>query len=177
MIGKYRNKIKDYANEDILHQIDNEVAHEIQQANPKPITTGHLVTTSKETLDDGVYTFYDPFTNVEFTTTKLAAMGAKYFLNRNFSIGGGASLYMYYMFLGLELPEEYRYAGWDISDMADSGYCWIDIDYIWDEDNNRYNILYDFEPGDNEYSYSSYPMGDPVNYAPKGGDDVVDVGV
>jgi hypothetical protein len=78
---------------------------------------------------------------------------------------------MFYAFLGLTLPEELNYIGWDADKVFEDGYCWIDIDCVKsdkpDPETSKpyYTIIYGFEPGDNEYSYSHYPGGgDPLLY-------------
>lgn len=169
LVGKYREKIRDYANEEILSQIDKEVAEAVMdEAKPPVIETGHLLSTSHEDLsDDGEYIFFDPFTRMKFKSTKLAILGAKYYLNRNFCLGSEAPLAMFYAFLGLELPKEYLYAGWDVNEMSDSGYYWIDIDCVRsdkpDPDTGEYYYIleYDLLPGDCDDNY--YPFGSPLD--------------
>lgn len=117
--------------------------------------------------EDGEYLFFDPFTKMKFRTTKLAATGARYYLNRNFSLGSEAPLSMFYAFLGLDLPQEYEYAGWDVNTMSEDGYYWIDIDFVKSdapdpETGEYYYIIeYDFLPGDVEDNY--YPFGSPLS--------------
>lgn len=169
LVGKYRQKIRDYASEEILSQIDKEVAEAVMdEAKPPVIETGHLLSTSHDDLSDsGEYIFFDPFTKMKFRSTKLAILGAKYYLNRNFSLGSEAPLAMFYAFLGLELPKEYLYAGWDVEAMSDSGYYWIDIDCVRSdapdpETGEYYYILeYDMLPGDCDDNY--YPFGSPLD--------------
>lgn len=168
LVTKYRKAILERTDEDILHEIDREVASAtMKEANPPVITTPHVLWTENSDLsDDGEYLFFDPFTKVKFRSTKLAVMGAKYYLNRNFSLGSEAPLSMFYAFLGLELPEEYSYAGWDVEEMCDNGFYWIDIDCVRSdgpdpETGEMYYILeYDFLPGDCEENY--YPFGNPL---------------
>lgn len=168
LVGKYREKIADYANPEILHQIDKEVAKEqITKAKPPVISTSGLMST--ETIDlseDGEFLFFDPFTNMKFRTTKLAVLGAKYYLNRNFALGGNVPLSMFYAFLGLSLPEELNYCEWDCQMMCDDGYYWIDIDIVKSEEpdpetgEQYYIIEYGFDPGETEDSY--YMYGNPI---------------
>ena len=172
LVTKYREKIKEYVSEEKLHEIDKAVASdEIIHAKSPTITTSSWTSCSDE-MDlntDGEVLFFDPFTKMKFKTTKLAFLGAKYYLNRNFSIGCGAPLSMFYEFLGLEIPEEYRYAGWDMDDFRDDGYMWIDIDVVKSDEpdpetgEKYYIIEYEFAPGDTEYSYSFYPAGNPLD--------------
>ena len=164
LVGKYRQKIRDYTSEEILSQIDREVAAAtMEEAKPPVIRTNY----SQDFAEgDGECLFFDPFTKVKFRSTKLAVLGAKYHLNRNFSLGSEVPLSMFYAFLGLALPEEYSYAGWDVEEMADSGYYWIDIDCVKStapdpETGEYYYILeYDLLPGDCDDNY--YPFGNPL---------------
>ena len=167
LVGKYRGQIRDMFGEEPLREIDRAVAKAtMEEAKPPVIETSHLLSTSSDDLDDtGEYLFFDPFTRVKFRSTKLAVMGAKYYLNRNFSIGSEAPLSMFYAFLGLDLPEEYSYAGWDVENM--DGFYWIDIDVVRSdgpdpETGEYYYILeYDLLPGDTDDNY--YPFGNPLD--------------
>lgn len=169
LVTKYRRAILDRTNEDILHEIDKEVAAAtMEEAKPPVIETSHLLSTGVDDLsDEGEHLFFDPFTKLKFRSTKLAVMGAKYYLNRNFSLGSEAPLSMFYGFLGVALPEEYSYAGWDVSEMADNGFYWIDIDCVRSdgpdpETGEYYYILeYDLLPGDTDDNY--YPFGNPLS--------------
>ena len=170
LVGKYREKIRDYASEEILSQIDKEVAEAVmEEAKPPVIESSHLLSTGVDDLSEGEgeVLFFDPFTKMKFRNTKLAVMGAKYFLNRNFQLGSEAPLSMFYAFLGLTLPEEYSYAGWDVEKMSDSGYYWIDIDCVKsdkpDPDTGEYYYIleYDLLPGDCDDNY--YPFGSPLD--------------
>jgi hypothetical protein len=169
LVGKYRKAILERTDPNILSEIDKEVAEAVmEESHPPVIETGHLTSTGIDDMDDGseLYLFFDPFTKMKFRTTKLCALGAKYYINRNFSLGSEVPLSMYYMFLGLELPEEYRQAGWDIEAMAEGGYFWIDIDYVRSDKPDPetgeyyYIIEYDYLPGDVEDNY--YPFGNPL---------------
>ena len=174
LVTRYRQEILDRTNPEILREIDNAVAEkEIVKAKSPVIGNPDIVTMNKELdLNEGEEVlFFDEFTKQKFYSTKLSLLGAKYYLNRNLAIGGGASLAMFYAFLGLSLPEEYMYAGWDITQMGDDGYCWIDIDVVKsdkpDPETGKYyyTIIYGFDPGDTAYSYSSYPgCGNPLLY-------------
>lgn len=168
LVTRYRNEIREISGEDILREVDKRVAEkEIEHAKPPVVTTSGLLSSECVDLaDDGEYIFFDPFTKVKFRSTKLAVLGAKYYLNRNFQLGSEAPLSMFYGFLGLELPEEYSYAGWDVSEMADDGFYWIDIDIVRadepdPETGKPYYILeYEFLPGDCDENY--YPYGNPI---------------
>ena len=164
LVTQYRDKIRDYASPEILEQIDKEIAaEEITKAKPPVITTSGLLSSEEMDLssDDEILAF-DPFTKVKFRTTKLALIGARYYLNRNFALGGNVPLSMFYAFLGLELPEEYNYCEWDCQLMCDDGYYWIDIDFTKSDEpdpetGERYYIIeYGFDPGETEDSYYIY---------------------
>lgn len=170
LVTKYRKAILERTDPDILSEIDREVAEAtMNEAHPPVIETSHMLSTGVDDLDSGdeLYLFFDPFTKMKFRTTKLAVLGAKYYLNRNFSLGSEAPLSMFYGFLGLQLPEEYEYAGWDVSQMEESGYYWIDIDCVKSSNPDPetgefyYIIEYDFLPGDTEDNY--YPFGNPLD--------------
>ena len=170
LVTKYREKIKEYTNEETLNNIDKAVAEEtIKTAKPPVVTTSGLLSCEEMDLGfDGEFLFYDPFTGVKFRSTKLAIMGAKYFLNRNFSLGGSCPLSMFYGFLGLELPPEYLEAGWDVEQMEEGGYYWIDIDIVRSDKPdpetgvNYYILEYGFLPGDVNDDY--FPFGDPIEH-------------
>ena len=169
LVTKYRKEIEERFGKDPLTEIDRAVAEAtMDEAKPPVIETGHLLSTGVDDLsEDGEYLFFDPFTKMKFRTTRLAVMGAKYYLNRNFSLGSEAPLSMFYGFLGLQLPDEYEYAGWDIEEMDNNGYYWIDIDCVKSdkpdpETGEYYYILeYDMLPGDTEDNY--YPFGNPLD--------------
>ena len=169
LVSKYRKAILERTDPEILSEIDREVAQAtMDEARPPVIETSHMLSTGVDDLDEGgdLYLFFDPFTKMKFRSTKLAVLGAKYYLNRNFSLGSEAPLSMFYGFLGLQLPEEYEYAGWDVSQMADDGYYWIDIDLVKSSNPDPetgefyYIIEYDFLPGDCDDNY--YPFGNPL---------------
>jgi hypothetical protein len=169
LVTKYRDEIRERLGDEPLHEIDRKIAsEEIAKAKPPVITTTGLLSCEEMDLsEDGEYEFFDPFTKIKFQSTKLAVLGAKYYLNRNFQLGGAAPLAMFYNFLGLDLPEEYEHAGWDVSQMAEDGYYWIDIDIVRStepdpETGKLYYILeYDFLPGDCDDNY--YPFGNPLS--------------
>lgn len=169
LVTKYRNEIRNFSGEEVLENIDKKVAaEEITKAKPPVISTSGLLSCEEMDLgEDGEYLFFDPFTGIKFTSTKLGVMGAKYFLNRNFQLGGSCPLSMFYAFLGLELPDEFKEAGWDVDQMAEGGYYWIDIDVVRSDEpdpetGKKYYILeYDYLPGDCDDNY--YPFGNPLS--------------
>ena len=169
LVSRYRDEIRNFSGEEVLEKVDKAVAEkEIVNAKPPVINTSGLVSCeSFDLAEDGDYIFFDPFTKVKFRSTKLAVLGAKYYLNRNFAIGGSVPLSTFYAFLGMELPEGYEHAGWDVGNMEEDGYYWIDIDIVRSdapdpETGELYYILeYDFLPGDVEDNY--YPFGNPLS--------------
>lgn len=169
LVGAYREKIREYTDEETLRNIDTDISNEyIEKAHPPVVSTGLVTREDIDLDDDREYLFFDSFTKVKFRSTKLAVLGAKYYLNRNFAIGGNVSLEMFYGFLGLMLPDEYRYCEWDANEIADSGYYWIDIDIVKstkpdpDSGEEYYILSYLFDPGECENSY--YPGNNPINY-------------
>ena len=168
LVSRYRDKIREHVSPEVLKEIDKEIAaEEITKAKPAVISTSGLLSTENfDPSEDSEYLFFDPFTKIKFRSTKLAVLAAKYYLNRNFALGGNVGLEMFYNFLGLDLPEEYRYCEWDCQIMGDDGYYWIDIDLtrsdeVDPETGEQYYILeYGMEPGECEDSY--YLMGNPI---------------
>jgi hypothetical protein len=168
LVSKYRDKIREHVSPEVLAEIDKEVAkEEITKARPPVISTSGLLSTENfNPLEDDEYLFFDPFTKVKFRATKLGVLAAKYYLNRNFALGGNVGLDMFYGFLGLTLPEEYLYCGWDCNEMGDDGYYWVDIDLVKSDEpdpetgEQYYIIEYGMDPGECEDSY--YPYGNPI---------------
>lgn len=169
LVSKYRDKIREHVSPEVLAEIDKEVAkEEITKARPPVTSTSGLI--SQENFDpseDGEYLFFDPFTKVKFRATKLGVMAAKYYLNRNFALGGNVGLDMFYGFLGLTLPEEYLGCEWDCNVVGeDDGFYWIDIDLTKSDEpdpetgEQYYIIEYGMDPGECEDSY--YPCGNPI---------------
>ncbi len=171
LVQKYRKQIVERFGEEPLKEIDKAVAQAtLKESNPPCINTGTggIVSYSEFDSKDGddECLFFDPFTKIKFRSTKLAVFGAKYYLNRNFALGGNVPLEMFYNFLGIELPEEYKYCEWDCDILAEDGYIWIDIDFtksdeVDPETGEQYYIIeYGFDPGECEDSY--YPLGNPM---------------
>lgn len=169
LVSKYRDKIREHVSPEVLAEIDKEVAkEEITKARPPVISTSGLI--SQENFDpseDGEYLFFDPFTKVKFRATKLGVMAAKYYLNRNFALGGNVGLDMFYGFLGLTLPEEYLGCEWDCNVVGeDDGFYWIDIDLTKSDEpdpetgEQYYIIEYGMDPSECEDSY--YLYGNPI---------------
>lgn len=169
LVSKYRDKIREHVSPEVLAEIDKEVAkEEITKARPPVISTSGLVSTENfDPSEDGEYLFFDPFTKVKFRATKLGVLAAKYYLNRNFALGGNVGLDMFYGFLGLTLPEEYLGCEWDCNVVGeDDGFYWIDIDLTKSDEpdpetgEQYYIIEYGMDPGECEDSY--YPYGNPI---------------
>lgn len=169
LVTKYREEIRERLDEETLKDIDKKIAsEEIVKAKPPVVNTSHFISPgeSMDLSEDGEYIFFDPFTKMKFRATKLAMCGARYYLNRNFQLGSECPLSMFYGFVGIELPEEYSYAGWDVASMEEAGWYWIDIDFVKadkpdPETGEPYYIIeYNFLPGDSEDNY--YPFGNPI---------------
>ena len=168
LVTRYRNEIRERFDETTLADIDKKVAaDEIAKAKPPVVTTSGLLSTDVTDLsDNNEVLFFDPFTKMKFRSTKLAVLGAKYYLNRNFALGGCVPLSMFYEFLGMALPEEYNYCEWDVTQMEDDGYYWIDIDLVRSDEPDPetgevyYILEYGFEPGESEDNY--YIYGNPM---------------
>ncbi len=167
LVTKYRKEILDRTNPEILSEIDKAVAKAtMEEFKPVYIDTPTLVSHKEDEFpaeNDIEYLFFDPFTNIKFRTTRLQALAAKYYINRNFAIGSAVPFEQFYNFLGVELPEPYRQLGWELGDDYDS--AWIDIDFVRSDEKDPetgepyYIIEYPFEP---MYPQSYFPYGNPV---------------
>jgi hypothetical protein len=166
LVQKYRKEILDRTNPEILREIDSAVAKAAME-DAKPVT---ISTYGEEREDfmaspsEGEVLFFDPFTGIKFRSSKLAVLGAKYYLNRNYSIGAGVPFAQFYEFLGLDLPEPFRQLGWEIND---DGYMWIDIECIGstepDPETGEYYYIIEY-PVEPTYPESIYPSGNLVDY-------------
>lgn len=167
LVQKYRKEILDRTNPEILSEIDKAVAKAtMEESKPVYIDSPTLVSHREDEFpaeNDIEYLFFDPFTNIKFKTTRLQALAAKYYINRNFAKGSAVAFEQFYNFLGVELPEPYRQLGWELGDDYDS--AWIDIDFVRSDEPDPetgepyYIIEYPFEP---MYPQSYFPFGNPV---------------
>ena len=69
--------------------------------------------------------FHDSLTDKWFYSNHLNIVNAFYHLNRNYAIGGEASIAMLYSFLGVQLEEEWERVGYG-EELYSSGIVWID---------------------------------------------------
>lgn len=169
LVQKYRKEILDRTNPEILREIDSAVAKATME-DAKPVTISNQSIYGEEREDfmaspsEGEVLFFDPFTGIKFRSSKLAVLGAKYYLNRNYSIGTGVPFAQFYEFLGLDLPEPFRQLGWE---MNDDGYMWIDIECIQstepDPETGEYYYIIEY-PVEPTYPESNYPSGNLVDY-------------
>ena len=169
LVQKYRKEILDRTNPEILSEIDKAVAKAtMEDAKPVTISTQSINGEEREDFmaspSEGEVLFFDPFTGIKFRSSKLAVLGAKYYLNHNYSIGTGVPFAQFYEFLGLDLPEPFRQLGWEIND---DGYMWIDIECIKstepDPETGEYYYIIEY-PVEPTYPESTYPSGNLVNY-------------
>lgn len=169
LVQKYRKEILDRTNPEILIEIDSAVAKAtMEDAKPVTISTQSICGEEREDFmaspSEGEVLFFDPFTGIKFRSSKLAVLGAKYYLNRNYSIGTGVPFAQFYEFLGLDLPEPFRQLGWEIND---DGYMWIDIECIQstepDPETGEYYYIIEY-PVEPTYPESNYPSGNLVDY-------------
>lgn len=145
LIGKYRDKIREYASEETLHDIDKEITKSLETKEPKTYK-GEIINDELGDFDEEIWVT-DAFTKMRFRTTKLALRSAEYFYNMEFHCSpfGSISLERFYNLLGLTLPDEYKYCQWDIENFQDSYGIWIGFDHVPD-DEGGYILYYDFEP-------------------------------
>ena len=173
LVTRYRKEILDRTNEDVLSDIDRAVAEAtLKEHKNVYVKTPHLMQAEDfDANEDDEYIFFDPLTKQKFRSTKLLTTSARYFLNRNFALAGLVSLETFYNFLGVDLPEEYRYMEWDMDKIMQDGdeLPWIDIDFIRstepDPDTGEYYYIieYNFDPGEIEDGPFLYPFGNPLD--------------
>ena len=145
LVNKYREKIKDYANEEILSQIDKEIAIERKEKKDLPVHTG---CEDNEYIKDERILMYDKYTGVWFETTRLAFVTAAMTVNQTFAFGSRVPLKMFYNMQGADLPEEFDSCLWDWEDFND-GYIWIEFYHEPKYDKNGsmyYELTYNIDP-------------------------------
>ena len=143
--NKYREKIKEYAPEGVLEDIEKEIRQE--RLENKELPSFGSKTDLKEYIKDEEIRCIDSFTGVEFTTTKLAFQTAYLLLNQQFAMESYVGLKAFYDMQGVELPEEFDEYCWDWMDFQD-GYVFIEI-YTrvkTDERGKYYEIVYTQDP-------------------------------
>ena len=130
---RYKEAVKEVFGEDADQKVmDHIIISECENCPPFICGLGGV-----ETLDFGIqeeeHLFYDTYSERYFTSTIGHVLQAEYHLNRNYVMGGGASINEFYEFLGLDPVVNGDSIGWDF----DGGLCWIDFNHRTVELENR----------------------------------------
>lgn len=123
----YQNKVKDIYGEEVHQDIINSIAAEKAREThlySQGILGGASLSFS-ETDPEDLRLFYDSFSERYFESTIDRVLQAEYHLNRNYALGGGVPLNMYYEFLGIEPINGGDTIGWSMMDEL----YWIDFDH------------------------------------------------
>lgn len=122
----------------------------IVQAATPDISAPGLLSRITDPIVQGNLLFYDEFTDIWFRSSFAGVKNAEYHLNRNFVLGGEASLKTFYEFLGVGLPPKYADLTWD-DILLNDGIYWVDFNHLdaySKEKNEHYIILqYEWSPG------------------------------
>lgn len=124
---KYRDKVREIYGSSADEKITDDIMAE--NANDVDISAQTLFANSCLTVDDNngeEILFYDAYGERFFKSTLVNVITAEYHLNRNFTLGAGIPLNMFYELLGLE-ETDYGYAvGWIV---CDDEIYWIDFNH------------------------------------------------
>ena len=166
LLNDYKAAIKEVVPErydDIVRTVVHYRDHDVQIANPPPITLygiGDTVIDYPFPGEDEIL-FYDELFDVWFRSSLASVRTAQYHLNRNFQLRGEVSMQEFYEFLGINPPkidaihshyDSFDDIGWG-EDFLEGGINWIDISTILcdKEDGEKFFVLsYTFAP---EYLY------------------------
>lgn len=93
--------------------------------------------------------YHDSLTDKWFYSNNLNIVNSFYHFNRNYALGGEASIGMLYSFLGVELEEEWDRVGYG-EELYSSGIVWIDyrLELISRPNGGYYEIIYEYEVED-----------------------------
>lgn len=93
--------------------------------------------------------FYDDYSMRYFTSTMAGVLNAQYHFNRNLTLRGYISLNEFYEFLGIDAVKGGDDIGWNMDNIMEGGYMWLDFEneYIELEDGlTCYRVYAVFEP-------------------------------
>ncbi len=125
-LNKLANKVKDtYGEESYNHMIEEIQA---EQTKDPYISVGGMYDDLMEDKEEEVL-FYDSYSDTWFKAPKLRVKDAEYHTNRNFAIGGHATIQEFYQFLGLDELYE-RFKGSDIYWQPCDWMYFIDFNHI-----------------------------------------------
>lgn len=147
LLREYEAKTKEIVGEEKFNEIRRAVAkdHEdgVVLAVVPPIYSEGLISCNDDIEPGGEELFFDEWSKTWFRSTKAAVRMAEYHLNRNFHLGGFASLKQFYEFLGLPaIPYEFDHCGWGF-EFIEGGCYWIDFEHTMAvrDDGEEYTII------------------------------------
>lgn len=151
---RYREHVKKIFGDDA----DQKVIDSIVKSECRDISLCSSTCFGSDSLDFDVdeerRLFYDSYSERYFESTLGKVLQAEYHINRNYILGGGASINEFYDFLGLEPVPNGDLIGWDF----DGGLAWIDFNHrtvkLEDNGNLECNIIdFVFTPWDANENY------------------------
>ncbi len=123
---QYRGAANSVFGEDADAKIKAEVAKKNYISCPSFIGSSYVYDPDKDSSEENL--FYDFYSERYFTSKLSAVINAQYHINRNLILRGETSLEEYYAFLGIENIENGDKLGWNIYDIQESGFDWLDFD-------------------------------------------------
>lgn len=126
---EYRNKLIELHGEEVDLEVRNALAREHCEYHIRPL----------EFPDDKKLTFYEPISKQTIRCYERELLDAEYHLNRNFVLGGCASINDFLYMLGLDLMDGGDNIGWDACD----GYYWVDFEHrlVSNDDGSEFYII------------------------------------
>ncbi len=122
----YKRKVKENfgegAHRDIMRQI---AAEQSERPHITCESMSNMTSVGFDDADEPDRLFYDAFSERYFNATISQVLQAEYHLNRNFMLGGDASLNSFYRFLGIPTIPGGDELGWLICDWLN----WIDFNH------------------------------------------------
>lgn len=132
---EYREKLIEFHGKEIDEEVRNEVLRVRHDFHILDIDT-----------PDRKLTFYEPYSNQYFERYEREVIDAEYHFNRNYVLGGWASVRDFLIMLGLDSSEEDEKHGWN----PGQGYMWIDFEHypVKDKHGNTYYTINYVTPPD-----------------------------
>jgi hypothetical protein len=122
---RYQNKVKELYGE----EVHNNVVDALVKEDCKDVdvySVGLCGRSSLESFEEEDHLFYDEYSGRYFETKMSKVLQAEYHLNRNYCLGGGVPVNMFYEFLGLPPIDCGDDIGWTFSDYE---IYWIDFNH------------------------------------------------
>ena len=140
---RYRDHVKKIFGEDADQKVVDSIIKEECKVVPLYSTTFWGLESLDFDVDEEKRLFYDSYSERYFESTIGRVLQAEYHLNRNYILGGGASVNEFYEFLGLEPIPDGDHVGWDY----EGGLAWVDFNHrtvVLEEDGNLECNVIDF---------------------------------